>query len=288
MKELTEAIAGYLDYVQTNLAAHLGRGPDRGYLSAKVHPSPAAAKDWFETLEEHPTWNKPAETCAQLFGKERHGEKKWKGRTGSWMRRRGTYLSLLDGVCPNPAEVADALVRDVETTEDRIVLLAPLEGVGFAKTEMDFGDFQILQPKADQLESVLGIRANRIFYPYAARSTKRLTDHWYIHCENKEKRTLGWTYSLDDLFFGGGPVQAEYTHLPPRIELFLKNIILWDEQEHGLGDDYWMPFVSIPFVIEASDNPFKGPRPAPPIAEFRTYQPVCGFRSIVNARITPS
>ena len=189
------------------------------------------------------------------------------------MRRGGTYLSLLGGVQPKPVEVAEALLKDVRATEDRVVLLAPLEGIGFTKTEMDFGDFQILQPKAEQLEVLLGMLANRIFYPHAATSTKRLTDHWYIRCEMRKDRKLGPTYDPLALVFGG-PVLPEYTHLPPRIEAPLKSLILWDEQRYGLGIDFWIGFVSIPFVIVAQDNPFKAPRPAPPIGDFRFYQPI--------------
>ena len=82
------------------------------------------------------------------------------------MRRGGTYLSLLGRVQPKPVEVAEALLKDVRAAEDRLVLLAPLEGIGFTKTKMDFGDFQILQPKAEQLEVLPGMLANRIFYPH--------------------------------------------------------------------------------------------------------------------------
>jgi hypothetical protein len=95
----------------------------------------------------------------------------------------GGHTSLYSGVQPKPVEVAEALLKDVQATEDRVVLLAPLKGMGFTKTEMNFGDFQILQLKAEQLEVPLGMLANRIFYPHAATSTKRLTDHWYIRCE---------------------------------------------------------------------------------------------------------
>lgn len=275
MRELVEAMTNYLGHVRTNLAAHLGRAQDRGYFSAKVFPVPTAVKDWFETFEGDLAWNNLAKTCARLFGKERRGEEeRWKSRIRHWMRRKGTYLSLLDGVRPDPVEVAGALAKDITVTEDRIVLLAPLEGLGFAKTEMDFGDFQIFQPWADQLEVLLGTRANRIFYPYAAISTERLTDHWYLRCETKEERNLDRTNPPWFLDTFGGPVPAQYTHFSPRIEALLKSLILWDEQEYGLDLDYWMQFVSIPFVIEVTDNPFQGPRAAPPIGDFTSYQPM--------------
>jgi hypothetical protein len=274
MKELTEAIAGYLDHIWMSLADRLGRRPNGDYSSAKVRFTPAAAQRWFEEeFEKDSTWDKLVRTCAEIFSKEGHDKRKWGGAIRNWMRRGGTYLSLLDGVRPNPAEVAEALLRDGQATEDRVVFLAPLEGMGFTKTEMDFGDFQILQPNAEQLELLLGMPANRIFYPYAATSTKRLTDHWYIRCEMREGRKLGHTYDPLALVFGG-PVLPEYTHLPPRIEAPLKSLILWDEQPYGLGIDSWIGFISIPFVIIAQDNPFKAPRPAPPIGHFRFYQPI--------------
>jgi hypothetical protein len=272
MKELIEALSAYLGHVQTNLSAHEARVRDERQPYAGVSPTPATIKEWFETLEKSLAWNNLTKTCTQRFGQERRGEEqRWKSRIRNWMRLKGTYLPLLDGAYPNPVEVAEALATDIGATEDRVVFLAPLEGLGFAKTEMNLGDFQILQPTTDQLEAILGMRANRLFYPYATTSTERLTDHWYVRYEMKEQQKWGRTYPwFLDTF--GGPVLAQYTDLPPRIEALIKSIILWDEQEHGLGIDYWMRFVSIPFVIEVSDNPFRSPRAAPPIGAFTSYR----------------
>lgn len=272
MKELTDALAEYLDHVWAGLLLRLGL-EDLGCHSPKVFPAPAGARDWFEGFEKDLTWDKLAKNCDRVFGAQKNGERIWRGLIRNWMRRGGVYLSIFDGVRQNPAEVAEALFKDMRTTEDSVVLLAPLEGIGFSKREMNFGDFQIQQLEAAELETLLGTRANQIFYPYAATSTERLTDHWYLRCMIRQGRTLGRVYPAPwFLETFGGPIPPKYTHLPPEIETPLKSIILWDEQESGLGIDYWVSFVSIPFVITVSDNPFRAPRPAPPIESFTSYQ----------------
>ncbi len=274
MRELSNAMAGYLDRAQSSLADRLGRRFDGGHFPDKVLPTPAAARGWFDELEEDSTWDKLVQTCAHILGKkEEHRRPSLGHPVKSWMRRGGTYLALLGGVQPNPVEVAEALLKDLQATEDRILFLAPLEGLEFIKTEMDFGDFQILRPQPEELEVLLGMPANRVFYPYAATSIKRLTDHWYIRCELREDRKLGPAYDPIELRWGG-PVRPEYTDLPLRIEPPLKCLILWDEQPYDLDLDHWIGFVSIPFVIAVSDNPFKPPPAAPPIGDFRFYQPV--------------
>lgn len=280
MNELIEAITGYLETVGSGLKARLGREADSNYFSGKIRPVPGAVRTWFEEWEDHPTWNPLIRACARIFSQEGHTASltRYDRALKNWLRRRGTYLKILYGTAPNPTEVADELVKDFRTTWDRVTFLVLLEGVAFTKAELDFGEFQIIRPKADYLEDLLTIPVNRMFYPQAVTSTKRLTDHCYLRCETQQKRLkLGKISATWELV--GGPVQPAYTGLDVRIEAPLKLVTLWNwqaEPRSTSGNDFqandpWLPF-SIPFILLERDNPFESPPPAPPVEKLE-YEP---------------
>jgi len=151
MNKLIEVLTGYLETVGSGLKARLGREANSNYFSGNILPVPEAVRTWFEEWEDHPTWNPLIRACARIFSQEGHTASlaRYDRALKNWLRRRGTYLNILAGTAPNPTEVADELVKDFRTTQDHVVFLVLLEGVAFTKAELDFGEFQILRPKAD-------------------------------------------------------------------------------------------------------------------------------------------
>jgi len=75
------------------------------------------------------------------------------------------------------------------------------------------------------------------------------------------------------------PVRPRYTEFVPVIEAAVKRLVLWDwlpnyfdrPKQEFEGAEPWHGF-SIPFVIAASDDPFKRPPPAPPVEDLY-YEP---------------
>jgi hypothetical protein len=169
-------------------------------------------------------------------------------------------------------------VHDLQTEIDQRTFLAPLEGVYLTNVKMDFGDFQITQPTRLELETLLRIPTNNIFYPYAITSTYRLTDHWYVRAQVQQQRhKIGHISLPDDFFFDA--VRPRYSRFPLAIEHALKRIILWDwhplsfapSPDNFVSDDGWEGF-DIPFIISVVDNPFRAPEGAPPVERF-LYEP---------------
>lgn len=268
MIELGNALSQYLEYVSTYLDARLGRSTHEGQGLVQVSPIPAAIRAWFEECEKSSSWLTLVQTCAQIFSQEGHSKADWGYEQGlkNWLRRNGTYMKLLDGVRPAVGEVADALAGGLRTMEDHVVLLALLERVHLAKYEMDFGDFQIVRPTTQELESLLSVPVNRIFYPWAATSTNRLTNHWYLQCESCEPRPrLGWIV-FEGMF--SGPVLPVYTEFQLGIERFLKRMVLSPQlgKREEFARNGWLGF-SVPFIIVSRDNPFQAPPAAPPISK---------------------
>jgi hypothetical protein len=173
-----------------------------------------------------------------------------------------------------------SLTAALQTAENNSVVLALLEGLFLGERKIEFDGFQIVRPIADELNTLLGIDTNRIFYPWAVCSPDRLTDHWYIWSEGREHRRKIGHIQVPWDWIPPRHIQTRYTTFPAQIEEALKRIILWDWQadsvrspadEFGRGD-FWYPF-SIPFVLVASNDPFRSP-PSAPAVESLQYKPV--------------
>lgn len=276
MNELAEAFAAYLGYVWVRIMDRLGRTRGEFDPTIKVSPVPPAVRAWFEECEHDERWDRLVTTCAQVLGKDGRRTARWQTALKHWMRRGGTYGTVLDGKRPDPAKAVESLAGVVDAAEGPVVYLALLEGVYFRGKEaqaMDFGDFRrILRPPTKNLESLLGIPINRIFYPQAVCSTERLTNHWYLCFETREPRPRPGKMIYDPGIFAG-PIRPTYTKFHPMIESALKRLVLCDllgprEEFHPDG---WLK-ISVPFTIKADKNPLAAPPPAPPIEEL-SYRP---------------
>ncbi len=270
---LARSLAAYLDHVSSVIDQRLNKS-SADHTSLRVLPLAAAVRSWFEECERDPTWHSLVDACADAFrGGEHRRLARWQSALGHWCRRAGLYRDILEGRHPNGTSTAEALEGAARVREDRVVRLALLGGVCFSKAVMDFGSFQIIRPSAEYLGELLCISINRLFYPNAATSIDRLTDHWYLRYEATEVRPrLGSIVLTEGMF--GGPVRPRYSEFDPRLEELLKVLVLSGhlgqrEEYHSNG---WLG-ASIPFVIEARDNPFRPPPPAPPIGNL-SYEPL--------------
>ena len=270
LQSLREAFAGYLAHVSSFLTVRRGRPVTSGPLT--VLPIPAASRQWFNDAEHGPTWEALVATSARIFSGEGHGKAAswWASALGHWFRRRGVYLGLLANSMLDPGSAFEQLVADVRAESDSTTLLTLLEGVRFSKQCLEFDAFSLVQPTPKDLEEMLQIPVDRVFYPHALASTERLTDHWYLRTHAVTPRRKIARIYLEDPF--GDPLRPIYSPFPDVVEAALGTVILWDWQhrhfpsgeEEFAGNDPWRPF-EVPFVIAAGNNPFERPRPAPPI-----------------------
>ena len=269
---LAGALEDYLRHVSSVIDEHLNR-PSVDHASRRILPLATAVRARFEECERHPTWQTLVDVCADVFREGDHRRRtRWQSAIGHWFRRAGVYSSILEGTRPGGAATAEALAAAVRVRQDRVTCLALLEGVHFAKEVMDFEAFQIIRPKEGDLEVLLDVSINRLFYPDATTSTYRLTNHWYLRYDTTDERPpLGHILVFDGMF--AGPIRPSYSDFDPRLEEALKVLVLSSHlaQREKFHPNGWVG-ISIPFIIAASGNPFQSPLPAPPIAKL-LYEP---------------
>ena len=272
MVELTDAVSAFLDHVLADIRRRRGVELDKGQGTPVVRPLPPAVRHWFEEAEATAPWEGLVRACSEAFSPDGHGrsESFWRHALKHWFRRSGAYLGCLNSSPTAPRALTERLVADIRCTEEKVLLLALMEGVRFARTSMSFGEFTVFKPDRTELEALLGVEVNRVFYPHAITSTNRLTDQWYVRAQtSQDRRKIGRIYFRDPFT---GPVQPQYTHFAPVMEAALKRVVLWDwypdyfdrPPTNFEGEGPWHGF-SIPFVIAVSDDPFRRPPPAPPI-----------------------
>lgn len=280
MADVLEAAAAYLDLVFSHLRWRLGAESELRAAPARVQPVPTAPRYWFEELETTDAWNRLVQACAVSLSVEGHSKSPsgWRRALQHWFRRTGTYLALLKGDRLDPRGVMERLVADTGVATESVTFLALLEGVRFSTDFIELCDFAIVRPTRDDLEKLLGLEANSLFYPHAITSLDRLTNHWYIRTRiTRNRRKIGRIYFHDPF---ADPVRPEYTAFDASVEAALKRVVLWewtpdhfdDPADKFTGQEPWRGF-SIPFVITASDDPFHRPPPAPPIGALY-YEPV--------------
>jgi hypothetical protein len=281
MSDLAAAMAAYLDEVASYINARLGTRRD--VSGAEVRAVPGAVREWFKACEAREGWEELCRACGSSFERSGHSksERMWEYALSNWMRRDGVYFRLLKGDRLNPSDVVSKLNSALDASEERVVFLALLEGVAFAEKRMDFGEWQVVRPTRGELEALLAVSVNEVFYPEAITSVNYLTDHWYLHCEEQAPRRKIGKITLPEEFWKA-LVRRTYTTFEPIVEKALKSIILWDWQadflldaeEKGLREELpadpsdlpkapgWMPF-SVPVVLKIKDNPFERPPRAP-------------------------
>jgi hypothetical protein len=149
-----------------HIQRRFGLGAKEEAGASTVRPLPPAARYWFEEAETAAPWDSLLEACSANFSAEGHGKSPsfWRHALEHWLRRSGAYIDCLRSVPLDPRSITDRLVADIRRTDEKVTLLALLEGVQFTRATMDFSDFTIVRPTAanSRLSSVSGSTGSSI------------------------------------------------------------------------------------------------------------------------------
>jgi len=187
---------------------------------------------------------------------------------GNWLRRSGIYLRCIKGAQPDPNATARRLWKDAEkhTGQRTTTYLALLDGAIFAKRTMDFGDFRIQRFEEQEIEQLLDIPTNRVFFPGALQDGKPFCDLWYLVVEEETE--------LSDpnewLFSDRQSLSLQFSRFPKPVEEALKDLLLWPWWRDSRGPSDRMPSefdrtFHVPFLLVANPCPFDAPAAAPPL-----------------------
>ena len=281
MPDLTEAFAAYLSSVSADLGRRLQSVQERPGRSAKAVALPPATQEWLNECEQSPSWQNLLDACPRWGGSECPENEDYDEtepmdgpRLKNWMRRRGIYASLLDGVSRVAAlaeEASEQLCADAEESEEELLFLAGLDGVSFER-EMRFREsgiakFDIVKPTAAELTAILNIETNRLFYPRAITSVDTLAGRWHLRTKDRREKRNPKRHRIN--LAAPSYIAAFQTSFPKPVENAMKLMALWDwdrfydgpYQEFERGGVN--PGVRVPFVIALSDDPFMPPPFAP-------------------------
>jgi hypothetical protein len=155
----------------------------------------------------------------------------------NWFRRTGVYLACLNGKKVNPSRVALNLINSTvqHSTQETVTYLALLDGAAFAKDLIDFGSFQILRPSPSELETLLEVETNRVFFPRSISSADAFTGVWYLSakaiarrpCAAPERIEESSSVNNDRDNIDDGALHPKFSALPSALNQALQILLLW-------------------------------------------------------------
>lgn len=214
----------------------------------------------------------------------KNGELGWSNAIKTFFRRSGFYCDIFYGECVDIALFYDNYCTAFQKTENIKYYFAPIELVSFAKSCMDFGEFQIIKFSMIGFEKLFPRRIYEIFYPSAIVNSQ-LCNYWYISSQTIVPSVMigEKTFDIieitdaewDEIDEYSSQVHIEFSFIPilPLLSC-IKRLALFNWQT-----DYdrkylknikserksWKGF-KIPFIIEYCDNLLVSPEEAPDIA----------------------
>jgi hypothetical protein len=206
------------------------------------------------------------------FGQERHSKsvEMWKHAVQNFFRRSCCYLELFEGRTVMSDSLFERYAEAFTKKETTVQYLAPLEFVRFSGADMEFRGFQIRSFKRGELASLLGSRANEVFYPWASVNLDLLRHYWFlcvsetVHNETVERK-MGTMFHIPDFEL----VRTEHLSFPVPIESALKKLVLFgwqygyrDKEKKDRLEEGWNGF-GLPFVIRIDDNLLASPSSMP-------------------------
>lgn len=236
-----------------------------GVLAPFVHPP------WRDQLDAPLIWN-PANDGLK-----------------NWFRRTGVYTACLNGRKINPSRVSahlmDSTVR--HCTEETVTYLALLDGLAFARDSIDCGAFRIWRPTAPELDRILEVHTNRLFFPQAIPTADPFTRVWYVEVKELAKKPSAIVSEINREQSSKKTVRVDDDVLAPKFSAFpyavrqaLQQLLLWPRWrcDYAAKDLARRPF-QVAFILTIYDCPFERPLVAPR-AGISYYQPLPPLRFI--------
>ena len=207
----------------------------------------------------------------------------WQHAIEHFFRLSGAYQEILADAYPQYDEIHRQFQVAFTRTKETITYLAPLEFVAFGVDVMDFGRFRIQRFAEEELDSILNLRAKRVFYPWACVPTKEIVDHWFLRTQEEIEAR-----DPDHFIIEFDPVvRLKYSPHPSPVERALRCLALYDWGSSAWGGPLTP---GVPFVISISDSPFSHPSRGPdtgvlikvPVTDDQTGDELGERPSVVN------
>lgn len=219
-----------------------------------VHDSNRLLRESVATLEETEAFKALVVATRTAFHPKpsRGDHSLWEHAAKNFFRRSGLYATAAAGNSIDGGQAFARYTSAFRSTERVVTYLAPIEHVKFAADCLDLGSFQVRRFTKADLERMLEVDINRIFYQWGLTDVGVLADYWYV--------TLKKTVQRKDP--GHIPINlADIDKVAPTFARFpeLSEALL------PLACFRWQADLCIPFLIVVDDDILRSPRSRPAI-----------------------
>ena len=275
---IEHAFQAYTTAVETMFEAGRHPPPARKGLVV-LHNKEDRLRGLVEHLEEGREFKALLEKTRSAFCSDWHSknESVWRHAIRHFFRRTGYYTGTFAGAdTPRPSNLFEKYKAAFLRRQVRTTYLAPVEFVKFPKPKLKFSGFDIRRFNQNELDTIVGNDANRVFYPYAVVDTRALQEYWFIVAKTQNEAPRLGRFNID--LRSIDHVSPEYTRFPRAVKRILARMILFDwveesqvEESHDDDLPYGLIFgFNVPFVVRVDENDLTGPRSAPDCSRLET------------------
>jgi hypothetical protein len=270
IEELRQAFYAYIELVTVDLRCRSenrgASGPPTALLNT-VTDLYAFVERW----EKHLGFKGLARATGALFPSDFVVVNFWEPELQHFFRRSRFYKDAYEGRDIDVAGLFQNLLGELRRRTTRVTYIAPIEGIDFSETSIEFVGFRIRRFSAAELAEIFHNDVSEVFYPWAFVDVGRLSNFWCIEVEEDIDYPVNPLDQVIDLDLSPS-LRKEFSAFPKALEEVLQQFVLYDwqvawsdvpeaqeeerDQEPGPG---WFRF-DIPCVLEVSDNLFIPPR----------------------------
>ena len=147
-----------------------------------VHDSNRLLRESVATLEETEAFKALVVATRTAFHPKpsRGDHSLWEHAAKNFFRRSGLYATAAAGNSIDGGQAFARYTSAFRSTERVVTYLAPIEHVKFAADCLDLGAFQVRRFTKADLERMLEVDINRIFYQWGLTDVGVLADYWYV------------------------------------------------------------------------------------------------------------
>jgi hypothetical protein len=264
-KKLKEIFRNYIKIVQSNLPKRdtqiKTKGPLRLFINIEM-----ILRDRVYQLESTEEFDQLIVETENLFSKSQNPG--WSleplGPVQNFFRQSGSYIDIFDGKNININELFDLYCRTFNKLEVQTRYLIPIDCVGFGRSTIDFKSFRIKKFNLDELNDILKVNINKLFYPHAITNSRIIKNFWFLDFTERES-TDKESKDVDRL-------ESEYRKYPKVVDSILKKLLLynWHQRPTIQGPEpqqdeleVLQTLLEIPFWLKTNNNLLSAPNISP-------------------------